>query len=145
MVFIKRNAIIILVTIVISLITISFVILQFIKPTEKQIPVVPQITTTPTQIYQITPTPTVEEGYKGIKQSIDPETQQKAEQQLKATQLINKLPYKGKDFSLSYNIKTNTFVIKLGSNLPAANQEIDAYLKSQGILDRSWLGNITYE
>ena len=144
---IKKNIIIVLVVIVVFLVVISFIVLQITsKQPQKSQPVTPQIIITPTQkVIQVSATPSPTEEYRGIKQVTDPATEQRAAQDFKATQLVKKLPYMGKSVDLSYDILINTFIVKLKGGLVPANQELDAYLKSQGILDRSWLGNITYE
>ena len=57
-------------------------------------------------------------------------------------QLINILPYSGKDFSLSYSFSTNSFTLYLKSgNEGSGNQEFDAFLKKNGIINRSWFNN----
>lgn len=53
-------------------------------------------------------------------------------------QLINKLPYTGKNFSLTYDTSSDTFYAVINpDNTNQGNQELDDYLKSQGISDRN--------
>ena len=58
--------------------------------------------------------------------------------------LLNILPYKGTNFSFSFNYQTNVFVLTLNKNNTAqGNTEFDAFLKKNNIADRSWFLNLT--
>lgn len=60
------------------------------------------------------------------------------------SQLIKKLPFKGSSFSLEYSFENIEFIAVLNSdNLTAANQELDQFLKDNGIADRNWFNNLT--
>lgn len=57
--------------------------------------------------------------------------------------LLNKLPYKGVNFSFVYYYEINRFtlVLKQGAE-QQGNEEFDRWLKDNGINDRSWFRNL---
>lgn len=57
-------------------------------------------------------------------------------------QLLNKLPYSGTNFSLEYNYSNGQFIATLKTNQEASNKELDDFLKSNQIENRSWLNNL---
>ncbi len=57
--------------------------------------------------------------------------------------LIDKLPYKGEDFSMSYDINEDIFTVLLNSgNIASANKEFDLFLSGNNIGDRGWISNL---
>lgn len=58
-------------------------------------------------------------------------------------QLIDKLPYKGANFSISYDINNDIFILVLNqNNAMLANKEFDNFLLQNNIKDRSWISNL---
>lgn len=58
-------------------------------------------------------------------------------------QLINLLPYNGSNFSLFYSFSTNVFTLYINpSKQTEGNTEFDAFLKKNGIDNRSWFDNL---
>ena len=109
----------------------------------------------PKKIPLITPTPTISPIQKTTTQNNNPEspvsdnfyrTPQEKQRDNKmsfVTSLIGHLPYNGKFFTLDYNFNNATFVLTLNKNsLTEANNEFDAYLKTNGINDRSLFENL---
>ena len=72
-----------------------------------------------------------------------PKQQTQQQRQALVSQLINKVPYNGKYFSLNYNFNDAKFILTLSSNnLVQANTEFDSFLKQNGIQSRSWFTNL---
>ncbi len=141
--FLKKNWLYILVIVVVSGIIISYIYLQFLAPSKIiKTPPLPPIYFTPTATPFITPIPSPTKiEYQGIKQIITEEDQTKINQQLKVYELTKKLPFAGKNFNLSYDLSTNTFTATLANNVSLANQELDEFLKSNGV-ERSWIKHL---
>lgn len=58
--------------------------------------------------------------------------------------LIEKLPYQGTDFSLSYNFADDSFLLSLdATNQAQGETEFENFLKQNGVLDKSWLQNLS--
>lgn len=67
----------------------------------------------------------------------------KTETDFKTTNLINKLPYSGNNFSLFYSFSTNQFTLYINpNNQSEGNSEFDSFLKSNDVADRSWIQNL---
>jgi hypothetical protein len=87
----------------------------------------------------IIPSPSVGQTY----QIIRPEDQAIGKQQYLVGQLIDKLPYQGINFKLSYSFETNTFIVILNTQSSIkGSSEFDQFLKNNGILERSWINNL---
>lgn len=57
--------------------------------------------------------------------------------------LIDKLPYEGGNFSMSYDINQDLFTVTLNSeNVALANKEFDLFLSDNNVGDRSWIINL---
>lgn len=60
------------------------------------------------------------------------------------SKLIENLPHTGINFYLSYNYSDDSFLLLLNSAKSASGEaELETFLKQNGILDRSWLKNLT--
>ncbi len=60
-----------------------------------------------------------------------------------AGNLLNKLPYRGKNFSLYYSYAKNEFTLYINpSNKDAGNKEFEEFLTSNGGLTRNWFNNL---
>ena len=94
---------------------------------------------TPTLI----PTPVTQQGsLTGARNS--PQDQEKNRRSFLVGSLIDKLPYYGKNFSIIYDTSINVFFLYLNpSNIAGGNKDFDAFLKQNGIDERSWVENIT--
>lgn len=58
-------------------------------------------------------------------------------------QLEDRLPYSGTNFSLIHNFDNGTITAVMNRDAAqAGNQELDSYLKSQGIESRDWIKNL---
>ena len=58
--------------------------------------------------------------------------------------LIEKLPYYESYFSLSYDFSNDNFILTLSATAPATGEaNFENYLKQNGVLDKSWLQNLT--
>lgn len=144
---IRKNWFYIFITIIVTMMFLSYLYLQFFL---KQ----PNPPATPIVISQITPSPPPQlptetissptPEYQGIKQVIPEEAKTEMAQQLIINQMIANLPYTGNNFSLSYSLSDNTFTVRLKEGTASA-QEFDSFLKDHGILERSWLKNINYQ
>lgn len=68
------------------------------------------------------------------------------EKSTKAGLLLEKVPYKGKLFTFDYSTDDLAFKVILDSSqVLEANQEFDAFLKQNGIEDKSWLRDLKIE
>lgn len=57
--------------------------------------------------------------------------------------LISKLPYTGRYFYFVYDFPKGSFVLTLDkNNITQGNSNFDAFLKTNGIQDRSWFINL---
>lgn len=67
-----------------------------------------------------------------------------ASKRVDAVQAIRtKLPHQGNNFSLSYDFDSNVYTAVISSaNAVAGNQELDAFLRANGINDRSWMPDL---
>jgi hypothetical protein len=80
----------------------------------------------------------------GVYQTISSEAAQMIDRDRKIGQFIKKLPHRAENFSLIYDIDTNSFIAELSSARRAqANRELDQFLQENGIMERSWLYNFT--
>jgi hypothetical protein len=60
------------------------------------------------------------------------------------SKLIENLPHAGINFYLSYNYSDDSFLLLLSSSKSASGEaELETFLKQNGVLDRSWLKNLT--
>lgn len=58
--------------------------------------------------------------------------------------LLRTLPYNGKHFSLSYNYEDDSFTIHTYlNNSEETDAQIEAFLKANGVADKSWLQNLS--
>ncbi len=58
--------------------------------------------------------------------------------------LIDKLPFEGENFSLLYNLSNNQFIAVFNNKESTlAQKEFEAFLKQNNIEDKSWLYNLT--
>lgn len=74
---------------------------------------------------------------------IDPETEK---QYIQVGKLLTVVPYEGTHFSLIYDIGKNDYIATINaSNREAGEQEMDAFLKNNGIESRSWIHNLVIE
>ncbi len=72
------------------------------------------------------------------------DSKERARQKFMATKLINKLPYVGVLFSLSFDVDNDVFNLVLSkSNIGGANGEFDLFLKNNKVDSRSWIENLT--
>lgn len=63
-------------------------------------------------------------------------------QQETVRKLVKQLPFTGTNFTLSYDVSTDTFYATINYlKKTEGNQELNDYLKSQAILDRDWFRN----
>ncbi len=91
-----------------------------------------------------TPTPAqvVPNGAESNSYQISQDDKIRINQQYAISRLTTKLPYKGKDFSLSFSYNSANFLLTLNqNNLTAANSGFDDYLRQNGIQDRYWFNN----
>jgi len=58
--------------------------------------------------------------------------------------LLHKLPYSQKEFSLTYDFQTNEFYLTL-HDTTHGNTAFNAFLKQNGIQDRSWIQNLVVQ
>lgn len=128
--------------IALSVVVIVF-ILFFIFPSQsvKEPPVLP----TPTPNAQTTgpPIPARGEQYEKSLREIETRENEQLRRDTLIGNLLNSLPYEGKHLLLSYNISTNRFVATMKKDDEAnANDELDVFLRSNGIEDRSWIKNL---
>lgn len=92
-----------------------------------------------------TPTPYAEqsEGYKNSTSQINKQSAPLIQHDSAVGTLLNKLPYKGTNFSMSYDFDTNSFVVIINKfNQDEGNKEFDTFLKNNGVMDRSWIKNL---
>lgn len=79
--------------------------------------------------YPSTKTEGPTEAYNNSANLINEQTQDIAKKQQKIVEFRESLPYTGANFSASYNIDTNQFIVKLDkSNSSKGNAEFDSYL-----------------
>lgn len=142
--FIKKNVVYILILVLIFLIFVSFIYTQFfLKKPDQNINQSSLPVSKPTQ----RPLPPILAQGEDYQKSL-PQIREAEKEQLRKDSLvgifIQKLPYFGKSFSIGYDIDTNQFIaqIKQGEE-QVGNEELDQFLKENGILDRSWLKNLT--
>ena len=96
-----------------------------------------------------TPSPTQQNTNSGASNADNPQFQNQQQQEdarrsYTIGQLINLLPYSGTNFSLFYSFSTNQFTLYINpANQTAGNSEFDAFLKKNGINDRSWFSNLS--
>jgi len=108
------------------------------SPTQKQVQTFP----TPTLVLRSTQTSLPEQS-ASENYNISAQEKQKINQAYFVSSLVNNVPYRGQDFTLAYNFDTATFLLTLDkNNLTAANAEFNAYLKTNGIKDKSWFDNL---
>lgn len=93
------------------------------------------------------PTPTpfqkVEEQGAVPAAEIDPAGIEEAKKSFRVGGLINKLPYKGENFSFYYNFGTDQFILYIGPSASSdGNTEFNSFLKQNGVDDRSWIENL---
>lgn len=63
----------------------------------------------------------------------------------KVGQLIHQLPYSGQFFTMDYSFSSNQFVVTIQQGQESqSNQELDLFLKQNGIENRSWIKNLTF-
>ncbi len=80
----------------------------------------------------------------GVYQTISSAAAEQIDQDTKIGQLIKKLPHRSENFSLVYDIDTNSFIAELSPTRRAqANRELDQFLEENGIMDRDWLYNLS--
>lgn len=99
----------------------------------------------------VTPTP-VEVNSKGdavggVRIPSDPAAIEEDRRSSLVSQLIHKTPYKGSDFSFSYDFRKDLFTLYINpSNKQLGRAEFGAFLKTNGVEDISWIDNlfITY-
>ncbi len=73
----------------------------------------------------------------------DPKIINDARKSFLAGQLINKLPYTGSNFYLSFDYSTGYFTLVLNkNNLELGNKEFDDFLLQNSVSDRSWISNL---
>lgn len=141
--FARKNIVLILAGFVIFFVVISYTYLQFFSNKKGQTPQVPIfISPSVSPIVSVTPQNSPSTTYNGIKQQITEEDKIKETQQITVTKFAFKLPITDKNFIISYDIDINTFYVQITSNLKSANQELDALLIQNGIMDRSWITHL---
>lgn len=94
-----------------------------------------------------TPTPDIHsknvqtsENYKRSIEKIDQQQKEFLNHESIVGQLLHKLPYTGRNFSLAYDYYTNTYTATISSsNTTQGNVELDQFLKTNGIENRSWI------
>lgn len=127
---IKKNFIYYIFVLVLGLILISFL---FVSLTSKKTAPAPPITPS------VSAEPLPQVRYNG---PVD-ENKEGREKDLKITQLIKALPYKGENFTLNYQFSKFSFYLQLIKDKEAEGEkEFENYIKSFGVEDKSWLGNL---
>ncbi len=87
------------------------------------------------------PTSPIEGAFPGVKNT--PEDTEQSRRSYLVGDLIEKLPYSGKNFSLYYILNTSQFVLYISPrDSTGGNNEFDAFLKQNGVDDRSWIENL---
>lgn len=99
----------------------------------------------PTTYQQVTPIPSPSlyplpgSNYNAVNQT----DQQFIDEQNKVGQLLDKLPFKGANFSITYKISTNQFLVIINKdNQIQGNRELDKFLQDNDISSRTWLRNL---
>jgi hypothetical protein len=89
----------------------------------------------------VIPTPATFHAVPGVP-TRTPQQQQEDSNSFKVGLLSNLTPYGGKNFSLFYDLKKGQFTLYLNPlNKDTGNKEFDSFLKANGVLSRSWMGN----
>lgn len=71
------------------------------------------------------------------------ETRDASKKSYAVGELIDKLPHRGTNFTMQYDIDKDEFTVVLNSeNLALANKELDAFLVENKIGERSWIPKI---
>jgi hypothetical protein len=82
-------------------------------------------------------------AYQKSANQISKEETMFVERESKVGQLLNKLPYQGKNFDINYDISTAVFRVKIRKeNEVEGNKEFDQFLKENSINERSWIRNL---
>ncbi len=151
--FLKKNFIFILASLVIVFIITSYLYIILItkEPSPSPEPVIyqspqpsrqPSLGSTP----QPTSVPNIPAQGKSYQDSVIKIREREADFLKKSAavaNLITKLPYSGANFSLTYDYSTNQFTAILrNSQEDAGNKELDAFLQTNQIDNRTWLNNL---
>lgn len=91
-----------------------------------------------------TPTPAGSISFPEDFNTASPEDIKKAKESYLVGQLIPALPHHGTNFSLYYDFSKNQFILYLNPFATSEGSvEFDAFLKQNGVEDRSWIENLT--
>lgn len=141
----KRNFLYILVTGLVFIVIASFLYTQLFlnkKQLETQTPS-PSPNLFDRQPSPLPPVPAQGETYQESLPKIREEEKEFLRESSQVGVLIQKLPFLGKNFSLTYDITTNQFLVTIGAGQEEeGHRELDQFLKENGIEDRSWLKNL---
>jgi hypothetical protein len=75
--------------------------------------------------------------------TMDEATKEALDQSYLVGKLADKLPYYGTNFNFYYSYSRNIFMLYLKpANKQAGNVEFDAFLKQNGVNNRSWIKNL---
>jgi len=85
----------------------------------------------------------VNEDYNKSFEKLIPTIESSEEKETKIGAVLNQLPYKGKNFSLYFDLDTGRYVLYINpSNKDLGNTEFEDFLKKNGVLSRYWLQNL---
>lgn len=82
------------------------------------------------------PDPVYEQSLK----KIEGEEREDLRREELVSKLLNKLPYKSDNFSMSHSVRINRFIVTIKNT--QGESDFDQFLKENGISDRSWIRNL---
>jgi hypothetical protein len=134
--------IMIFIIILACIIFISFIFFS-VSPSPSSPSPIPSVSTLPTQ--RIIDNRSIElHPAQGVYQTISSAAAEQIDKDTKIGQLIKKLPHRSENFSLVYDIDTNSFIVELSTaRRTQANRELDQFLQENSIMNQDWLYNLT--